>query len=82
MMKKSRTYIPELKSYYIKHDIRCERCDNKMMFGSQYYAMRKVWIDFTCLGCARCVDLDLNSFNAIMKEFGFKPKAARYVISE
>lgn len=82
MMANNRINIPELKAYYIKHDIRCERCHNKMMTGSQYYAMRKIWIDFTCIGCARGVDIELISFNAIMREFGFKSKAARYALSE
>lgn len=78
----SKISIPELKSYYYNNDIRCQRCHNKMFAGSQYHVMRKIWIDFTCLGCARGVDIELVRFNAIIKEFGFKPIGARYVISE
>lgn len=74
--------IPELKAYYIHHDIRCQRCDNKMFYGSQYYAMRKIWIDFTCVGCSRGVDIELSHFNAIIKEFGFRKVEARYALSE
>jgi DNA-directed RNA polymerase subunit RPC12/RpoP len=81
-MSKKRIDIPELNSYYIKHDIRCQRCCNKMLAGGQYYAARKIWIDFTCIGCSRSVDIELIHFNAIMKEFGFKTKAARYALSE
>jgi DNA-directed RNA polymerase subunit RPC12/RpoP len=80
-MSGGRIDIPELKSYYIRHDIRCQRCNNKMLAGGQYYAGRRIWIDFTCIGCSRGVDIELIQFNAIMREFGFKPKAARYALS-
>lgn len=79
---KNKIPIPELKSYFHRNDIRCERCHNKMLYGIQYYAMKKIWIDFTCIGCARGVDIELTRFNAIVKEFGFKKVEARYAISE
>lgn len=82
MMKNKKIHIPQLKSYYTNKDLRCESCGNKMMAGGQYYGARRVWLDFTCLGCARGVDIDLITFNSIMIEFGFKKRTARYVIPE
>lgn len=79
---KNRIDIPDLKAYYVRRDIRCQRCHNKMFAGSQYYAGKKIWIDFTCIGCARGVDIEINQFNAILKEFNFKPIKVRYAISE
>lgn len=81
-MMKNRIDIPDLKAYYIRHDIRCQRCHNKMLAGNQYYAAKKIWIDFTCIGCARGVDIEINQFNAILREFGFKPIGVRYALSE
>lgn len=82
MMKNKKVHIPKLKSYYVNKDIRCERCGNKMLAGGQYYGAHKVWLDFTCIGCSRGVDIDLASFNAIMTEFNFKKRIARYVVPE
>jgi hypothetical protein len=79
---KNKIDISELKAYYVYHDIRCQGCNNKMFAGSQYYAGKKVWIDFTCIGCARGVDIEINQFNSILKQFNFKPVGVRYVISE
>lgn len=81
-MMKNRIDIPDLKAYYIHHDIRCQRCHNKMLAGSQYYAAKKIWVDFTCIGCARGVDIEVNQFNAILREFNFKPLGVRYALSE
>jgi len=81
-MMKNRIDIPDLKAYYTYHDIRCQRCHNKMLAGSQYYAAKKIWIDFTCIGCARGVDIEINQLNAILKEFNFKPMGVRYALSE
>lgn len=83
-MMKNRIDIPDLNAYYCvrSRDIRCQHCDNKMFAGSQYYAGKKIWIDFTCIGCARGVDIEINQFNAILKEFNFKQKAVRYALSE
>jgi hypothetical protein len=74
--------IPELKAYYIKHDIRCSHCNNKMMSGIQYYALRTIWVEFSCVGCARGGDVELKQLNATLREFGFLPVRKRYVISE
>jgi hypothetical protein len=79
---KNKIDIPELKAYYAHCDIRCQTCNNKMFAGSQYYAGKKVWIDFTCIGCARGADIEINEFNLILKQFNFKPVKARYAISE
>ncbi len=81
-MMASRIDIPDIKAYYAHNDIKCQRCNNKMFAGSQYYAGKKIWIDFTCLGCARGVDIEINQLNAILKEFNFKPLAVRYALSE
>lgn len=81
-MMASKISIPELKGYYCNGDIRCQRCDNKMLAGIQYYAMKTVWIEFSCVGCARGGDVELKSLNAILREFKFRLIEARYVISE
>lgn len=81
-MMRSRIDLPDLKSYYIYHDIRCRRCHNKMFAGGQYYAGKKIWIDFTCIGCSRGVDIDLSEFNSILRKLGFKEIKARYALSE
>lgn len=83
-MMKIQIDIPDLNAYYCvkAKDIRCRHCNNKMLSGSQYYAGKKIWIDFTCIGCGRGADVEINHFNAILKEFNFKPKAVRYALSE
>lgn len=53
-----------------------------MLAGIQYYAMKTVWIEFSCVGCARGGDVELKSLNAILREFKFRLIEARYVISE
>jgi len=75
-------FIPKLKAYYTPHDIRCSHCNNKMLAGIQYYAMKTIWIEFSCVGCARGGDVELKELNAILREFGFSPVRERYVVSK
>lgn len=79
--KNERIDIPELKSYYRNRELRCVRCHNKMLLGVQYFALKKNYIDLTCIGCARGVDIEIGELNVILKEFGFKPVKERYVIT-
>lgn len=78
-MKNKRIDIPQLKSYYHNQELRCSRCHNKMLLGVQYFASKKSYIDLTCIGCARGVDIELRELNAILLEFNFKPVKERYV---
>ncbi|MEY2973512.1 MAG: hypothetical protein RI886_1289 [Pseudomonadota bacterium] len=78
-MKNKRIDIPELKSYYCNQELRCVRCHNKMLLGVQYFASKKSYIDLTCIGCARGVDVELKELNSILIEFNFKPVKERYV---
>lgn len=73
--------IPELKSYYYNQELRCVRCHNKMLLGVQYFASRKNYIDLTCIGCARGVDIEIKELNAILREFNFKPVKERYAVA-
>ena len=50
-----------------------------MLLGVQYFASKKSYIDLTCIGCARGVDIELRELNAILLEFNFKPVKERYV---
>ena len=75
----TRIDIPQLKSYYKNHELRCIRCHNKMLLGVQYFASKKSYIDLTCVGCARGVDIEITELNAILREFNFKPVKERYV---
>jgi hypothetical protein len=52
-----------------------------MMTGVQYYAMKRSWIDLTCIICARGVDVEVGELNRILTEFNFKPIKERYVAS-
>lgn len=70
--------IPELKSYYKNQELRCPRCHNKMLLGVQYFAARKNYIDLTCIGCARGVDMEVSELNKILKKFNFKQIRERY----
>ena len=72
-------HIPQLKSYYANKELRCTHCSGKMMTGVQYYAMKKSWIDLTCIGCARGVDIEVVELNKILIEFNFRPISERYV---
>lgn len=74
----TRVDIPQLKSYYKNQELRCVRCHNKMFLGVQYFASRKNYIDLTCIGCARGVDMEVRELNVILKEFNFKPVKERY----
>lgn len=78
-MKTKRVDIPQLKSYYHNQELRCIRCHNKMLLGVQYFASRKSFIDLTCLGCARGVDIEIRELNLILGEFHFKKVKERYV---
>ncbi|NDB56836.1 hypothetical protein EB001_00050 [bacterium] len=81
-MSNKRIHIPKLKAYYELHDIRCTHCQNKMLAGVQYYAMKTIWVEFSCVGCARGGDVELKEINAILKQFGFNPIRERYVVSK
>ena len=74
--------IPELKAYYYNNDIRCSRCDNKMLAGIQYYALKAIWVEFACVGCARGGDVELKHLNNTLREFGFSPVRERHVVPE
>jgi hypothetical protein len=50
-----------------------------MLLGVQYFASRKSFIDITCLGCARGVDIEIRELNLILGEFHFKKVKERYV---
>lgn len=76
-----RVDIPELKSYYKNQELRCVRCHNKMLLGVQYFAARRNYIDLTCIGCSRGVDMEISELNVILKKFNFKPVKERYVIA-
>jgi len=80
-MKNERIDIPELKSYYRNQELRCVRCHNKMLLGVQYFASKKSFIDLTCVGCARGVDIEIKELNIILAEFNFKPVKERYVVA-
>jgi Zn-finger nucleic acid-binding protein len=74
-------HIPEIKSYYKNNELLCTHCAGKMMTGVQYYAMKRSWIDLTCIVCARGVDIEVGELNRILTEFNFKPIKERYVAS-
>jgi uncharacterized membrane-anchored protein len=52
-----------------------------MLLGIQYFAGRRNYIDLTCIGCARGVDMEVSELNKILKKFNFKQVRERYVIT-
>ena len=52
------------------------------MLGSQYYAMRKNWIDVTCIHCADSRDIEVKKLNKILKSLGFKTIEERYEFTD
>jgi hypothetical protein len=52
-----------------------------MLLGVQYFAGRKNYIDLTCIGCARGVDMEVSELNIIFKKFNFKQVRERYVVT-
>jgi hypothetical protein len=41
-----------------------------------------MWVEFSCVGCARGGDIELKKLNGILREFNFLPVRERYVVSE
>jgi hypothetical protein len=67
--------------YKIK-DFRCTFCGGKKMIGSQYYAMRKNWVDITCIHCADSRDIEVRKLNKILRSLGFKTIEERYEFAD
>lgn len=52
------------------------------MIGSQYYAMRKNWVDITCIHCADSRDIEVRKLNKILRSLGFKTIEERYEFAD
>lgn len=63
-------------------DFRCVFCGGKKMIGSQYYAMRRNWVDVTCIHCADTKDIEVKKLNVILKSLGFKTIEERYELAD
>lgn len=63
-------------------DFRCTFCGGKKMLGSQYYAMRKNWIDVTCIHCADSKDIEVRKLNKILRSLGFRTIEERYEFAD
>jgi len=63
-------------------DFRCVFCGGKKMIGSQYYAMRKNWVDVTCIHCADSKDIEVRKLNTILRAFDFKTIEERYELAD
>lgn len=62
--------------------LECSNCGGFKMVGTQYYAMKKNWVDVTCLSCSDSKDIEVKKLNQVLKALGFKEIKERYVIPE
>jgi hypothetical protein len=62
--------------------LKCSKCGGFKYVGTQYYAMKKNWVDVTCVVCSDTKDIEVKKLNLVLKALGFKQIKERYVIPE